>query len=98
MTEARKFAELRDADGKTVVEIIGPSADDDALSTLLRMLTHQLKLKAPEAAMGGGFFGGEYGYGVAFENDTFLMHPFCWCEINDGSCLWCLHGDHPDFE
>ena len=36
-------------------------------------------------------------YGCEYENDVFMMHPECWCEKNDGSCLWCLHGDHPDF-
>lgn len=37
-------------------------------------------------------------YGADFENDIFLMHRHCWCEKNAGSCLWCLHGDHPDFD
>lgn len=37
-------------------------------------------------------------YGTDFENDVFLMKRYCWCERNDGACLWCLHGDHPDFD
>lgn len=37
-------------------------------------------------------------YGTDFENDVFLMKQFCWCEKEDGSCLWCMHGDHPDFD
>jgi hypothetical protein len=43
---------------------------------------------------------GDWGekYGANYENDVFLMHRFCWCDNNDGSCLWCLHGDHPDFD
>ena len=27
--------------------------------------------------------GDEMGYGVHFENDTFEMHPYCWCESDD---------------
>ena len=36
---------------------------------------------------GGGLLGGEFGYGVDYENDIFMMHPFCWCERDD--CGWC---------
>lgn len=43
---------------------------------------------------GGGVLGGMYGYGVNYENDTFMMHPFCWCEKDD--CGWCC-GDNPNF-
>ena len=35
----------------------------------------------------GGLLGGEFGYGVDYENETFMMHPFCWCEKDD--CGWC---------
>jgi hypothetical protein len=34
-----------------------------------------------------GLLGGENGYGVSYENDVFMMHPFCWCEKDD--CGWC---------
>ena len=27
-------------------------------------------------------------YGVDFENDIFMMHPYCWCERED-ECPWC---------
>ena len=37
-------------------------------------------------------------YGTDYENDVFMMHHFCWCGKEDGSCLWCIHGDHPDFD
>ena len=33
-------------------------------------------------------------YGVNYENGTFLMHMFCWCD-KDG-CSWCHH-DAPNF-
>jgi len=98
MAKATKFGEIRNTDtGETLVQIFGPGADGGALSTGLRVLTHQLKLRYPDAKADGGFFGGTYGYGVSFENEVFLMHPFCWCEKNDGSCLWCIHGDNPQF-
>jgi hypothetical protein len=84
---ARKFAEAKDADGNTVIEFMGPPRSDDALSECLRILTYQLMLKQPENERGGGLFGGAFGCGVAFENDVFMMHPYCWCE-KDG-CLWC---------
>jgi hypothetical protein len=72
--EAKKFAEIRNRDtGEVLVQMIGPGRDEDALSIGLRMLTHQLTLKRPEAEAGFGF-GGRFGYGVDFENDTFEMH------------------------
>lgn len=41
-----------------------------------------------------GLLGGEFGYGTEFENDVFMMHPFCWCEQDD--CKWCRE-DAPHF-
>ena len=26
-------------------------------------------------------------YGINYEDDTFMMHKFCWCERED--CPWC---------
>lgn len=34
-----------------------------------------------------GCLGGEFGYGARYENDVFMMHPYCWCECAD--CPWC---------
>ena len=42
----------------------------------------------------GGFLGGEFGYGAFFENDVFMMHPFCWCEQDD--CPWCWGCECPE--
>lgn len=39
-------------------------------------------------------FGGLYGYGANFENDIFLMHPYCWCDKDD--CPWCSGCKCPD--
>jgi hypothetical protein len=33
-------------------------------------------------------------YGTKFENDIFMMHPYCWCEREE--CQWC-NGDMPNF-
>lgn len=68
------------------VKIILPPRDEDAVSNSLRRLTE--KLNATGLADGSGYgLGGEFGYGAAFENDVFMMHPYCWCERDD--CLWC---------
>ncbi len=34
-----------------------------------------------------GLFGGDWGYGAFYENDVFMMHPYCWCEKME--CPWC---------
>ena len=57
----------------------------------------ELGLRLIGFAFGGDDEWGEK-YGTDFENDIFLMHHFCWCEKDDGSCLWCLHDDHPNFD
>lgn len=66
--------------------LIVPAVSDDKISGDLVHLTEILMNQGAETT--GGFLGGEYGYGAFFENDVFMMHPFCWCERDD--CLWCL--------
>jgi hypothetical protein len=34
-------------------------------------------------------------YGAAVENETFSMHPFCWCE--EEKCPWCGPDNAPNF-
>ncbi len=72
-------------------EIVLPQAaltdydSEDLVSNLLRGLTKVLQEK-----LGGDYgfgLGGQYGYGVDFENSTFMMHHYCWCEKED--CPWC---------
>jgi hypothetical protein len=88
MAGSKRFAEIRDKEtGKVLMEFIGPGTSDDPISIGLRMMTHQLRQLYPKANQGSGFFGGSFGYGVDFENSTFLMHHFCWCERDD--CMWC---------
>jgi hypothetical protein len=84
MARARKFAEAK-TDGQTVMEIFVPRAEGDALSVSLRLLTQQLVARGHGESEAG--LGGQFGYGVKFENDVFMMHPFCWCERGD--CFWC---------
>jgi hypothetical protein len=57
---------------------LGESNSDNTLDSLLRELA-VLVSEDPE---------GEWAsYGTNFENDTFMMHQFCWCEKHD--CPWC---------
>lgn len=70
--------------------IILPEADDDEISDGLRDLTAALRQALPDEDWGYGL-GGENGYGVNFENDTFAMHRFCWCGRDD--CPWCCYSD-----
>jgi hypothetical protein len=69
----------------TEVQIVLPPCASDEVSVGLRQLT--AALRGIGCNTDGGLFGGSDGYGANFENDTFMMHQFCWCE--EGSCLWC---------
>lgn len=57
-----------------------------AIAALLRELTIRLQGITDEGAH--GVLGGPDGYGCEYENDVFMMHPFCWCEKSE--CPWCL--------
>jgi len=59
---------------------MGASEYDDLLDTVLRVIAEKASID-PD---------GEWAskYGTQFENDVFMMHPFCWCEKPD--CPWCL--------
>jgi hypothetical protein len=69
------------------LEIVLPEVDDDELSSALCRLTRLLGARYPDL-QSHGLLGGEDGYGVNFENDVFLMKPYCWCE-RTGECPWC---------
>lgn len=58
----------------------------DALGFGLTALTEAIAQLSPEQVR-HGLLGGEFGYGAEYENDTFMMRPYCWCERTD--CLWC---------
>lgn len=72
--------------------IILPECSEDKVSNDLRYLTEVLY--GMGADISSGMLGGEYGYGAYFENDVFMMHPYCWCEQDD--CPWCLVCTCPD--
>lgn len=69
-----------------MIEIILPECSEDKISADLRYLTEVLDSQG--ADISGGLLGGTYGYGAYYENDTFMMHPFCWCDQDD--CEWCM--------
>ncbi len=70
------------------IQIIVPKHAEGKLVDLTEYLADKLGLN------GGYGLGGENGYGAEYENDTFMMHPFCWCE--EDTCKWCSH-DEPNF-
>jgi len=74
------------------VMIIMPEKSGDCVSEGLRKITKALKSNGIEIA--SAFLGGEFGYGTDFENETFMIHHFCWCEEPD--CKWC-NGTEPNF-
>lgn len=71
----------------TEVHLIFPAVSDDEVAHGLYRLTEAIALNVPDAELSAGFLGGEYGYGAWYENDVFMMHPFCWCDRQD--CAWC---------
>jgi hypothetical protein len=77
---------------KIEVKVILPERSQDLISNDLRKLTKAICKKT--GADGSGGLGGEYGYGVNYENDIFMFHPYCWCEKDD--CPWCGGCDCPE--
>lgn len=69
------------------LEIVLPRGADmkDALDHGLVALTTAICQATGEES--GYGLGGRFGYGENFENDTFMMHRFCWCDLED--CRWC---------
>lgn len=55
----------------------GSSADDSLLDMAMRVIGVGFAEEGEWAAK----------YGTTYENDTFMMHRYCWCEADD--CLWC---------
>lgn len=64
--------------------------DDWSLAGGLVALTKFL-IEEHKQEWAGGLLGGEFGYGVPFATDKFMMMPFCWCESDD--CPWCCGCD-----
>jgi hypothetical protein len=77
---------------KKILHVVVPQGASSSDEQSLVELTRQLRLKTGES---GGFgLGGQDGYGINYENDVFMMHPYCWCEQDD--CKWCSK-DEPNF-
>lgn len=71
---------------KVIVRVVLPERSNDTVSNGLRRIVEKLIKKGVGEANEIGL-GGEFGYGVDFENDVFMIHPFCWCFKEE--CLWC---------
>lgn len=69
-----------------VLRIVVPGGDDGEVSGMLVALTKHLMSLGHDTS--GGIFGGPFGYGAHYEDEVFLMHPFCWCERE--GCPWCV--------
>lgn len=71
-----------------LLEIITPPVADetDALDHFLVTLTEAIS-QIDGDLVAHGALGGRFGYGADYENDTFMMHHYCWCERDD--CPWC---------
>ena len=67
--------------------IVLPEKQDDYISQTFRQLTEAIHNHKLADASGYGL-GGEFGYGVDFENDVFMIHRYCWCDKDN--CLWCM--------
>lgn len=77
---------------KEELKIIIPKGAGTNIELGLVSLTKYL---SKELDLYGGFgLGGENGYGAEFENNVFMMHPFCWCDKED--CKWCSKNE-PNF-
>jgi hypothetical protein len=75
------------------IKVILPERSEDLISNDLRKLTKAVCKKIGDEGYNYGL-GGQYGYGEDFENDTFMLHRYCWCEKDD--CPWCTGCDCPD--
>ena len=71
----------------TDVRIVVPEIVMDEVASDLVKLTRALDAKKLADGSAGGLLGCEFGYGANFDNTTFTMHRYCWCEKDD--CPWC---------
>lgn len=87
MSGTRKIATIMAGD-KLVGEVLtAPSAlseDSDIVSQCLYVLCETIIRGLMPDERGGGL-GGEFGYGVNFENDAFVMRRFYWGDCDCGS-------------
>lgn len=67
--------------------IVLPTVTNDAVTRGLIRLTRAIDSSGTTAVV-QGVLGGQYGYGADYENEVFMMHPYCWCE--KPGCPWCV--------
>ena len=67
--------------------------NESLVSSGLVSLTEMIAKKQNKILYGG--LGGPNEYGIDFENDVFMMHPYCWCEKDD--CGWCAACECEEF-
>jgi len=72
-----------------VLPKIAESDQDCMLVDLAKAIVDSGKVSKGSVGLG---LGGTYGYGVEFENDVFIMKPYCWC-MKGYSCIWCMMND-----
>lgn len=81
-----------------VLPPVASGDDDDGISDNLRALTEMLCKKAGDSGTGG--LGGTYGYGLKFENDTFVMNPYYWgdctCDFEEKEGEWSENNHHSE--
>lgn len=86
--------ENKDSSGLEVTLVLPESADlDNIVDASLVAITEAIAKVAPDT-VAAGCLGGEFGYGAEYENDVFMMHPYCWCEQE--TCPWCMGCDCPE--
>ena len=79
--------------GGEKIIIVTPPVATSNIDLDLVSLTEYLVKNGNDDGSGGGYgLGGEFGYGIDFENEVFIMHHYCWCERED-ECLWCMMND-----
>ena len=78
---------------ETTLRIVLPERSDDAVSEGLRRITRALHEAGLVDASGYGL-GGQFSYAAHYENDVFMLRPYCWCDSD--KCPWCSGCDCPD--
>lgn len=76
------------------VTVYLPATSGDQITEWMIALTE--KVCVVTGLETGYGLGGRFGYGENYENDVFMMHRYCWCEMSD--CPWCRSCDCMDAE
>ena len=77
-----------------MMQIFIPKGATTNIELGLVTLTEAISKMNPDL-VSQGLLGGRFGYGANYENDVFMMHPYCWCDKDD--CVWCGDECAPNF-